>query len=628
MSQSTIQAGPRAALPPIVARLRPLGMLAARRPLGLLGAALLALEALAALLGGAPPLTALVLLTAPGFALVPVLPRSARESAPAALAFVPALGFSASAIVLITLASAGVELDPVPVRLGLALVVAVGLALPGREPSLRGARRPGALELLGLGAALAVGAWLQARVVSGTPIPGSDWGKYALYADEIRRQGSLLIDNPYWMLGMPFREDPAVPALYGSFLRLTGLEATAVLHGIWAFTMILILSVYGFARSLWGPLAGVLAAAMLATLPISQEILGWHGLANAAALTLVPLLLLYAARLLEGRLDVLESIGLGLCLVALAAAHRLSLLVGLGAFGLVTVIALYMNRRRLRPLLVSVGRAALAGAVLGIGVAYDLWERGRTFGGTPGYENYEPTKVDLWPVAKDLALPFTAVAIAATVLAVRWARRDRSLIPVLCLLAVVAALAYSWIVHFPLTYIRMAYYLPLALTPLVAFALVRLLRPRWAATAGAALALAASVFAYDQTTNVRDFYSFLTPASLRGLDALSARLEPGEVVVTDRCWSFVGTWVLHTRTLPALRPEDIQPAAELPFARRARAVLAGTPEGLRAIRRHRIRYAIADPVCFTVSGVRAKPPKLGRPLFVSKRLVVLELAGG
>jgi hypothetical protein len=171
----------------------------------------------------------------------------------------------------------------------------------------------------------------------------------------------------------------------------------------------------------------------------------------------------------------------------------------------------------------------------------------------------------------------------------------------------------------------MAYYLPLALSPLVAVALVRLLRPRAAAAAGAALALSAGVVAYDQTANVRDFYSFLSPASLRGLDALSARLEPGEVVATDRCWSFVGTWVLHTRTLPALRPEDIQPAAELPFARRARAVLAGTPEGKRAIRRHRIRYAIADPVCFTVSGVRASPPRLGRPIFVSKRLVVLEL---
>ena len=626
MSQSTIQAGPRAALPLIATGLRPLGRLAARRPLGVLGAALVALEALAALLGGAAPLTALVLISAPGFALVPLLPRVARASAPAALAFVPVLGFAASGIALITLASAGVVARP-----------GAGAARPrggrggrtgatGRRAVASGRPRSrGRWSSWDWAPRWPLGAWLQGRVVSGTPIPGSDWGKYALYADEIRRQGTLLIDNPFWMLGMPFREDPAVPALYGSFLRLTGLDATAVLHGIWAFTMIAILSVYGLARSLWGPLAGVLAAAFVATLPISQEILGWHGLANAAALTLLPLLMLYGARLLEGPLERRESVGLGLCVVGLAATHRLSLLVGLGDI---------RPRHRHRA---STWRAAAAGRswsrsagqlsralVLGAGVAYDLVERGSTFGGTPGYENYLPTKVDLWPVAKDLALPFTAAALVAVVLAVRWCRRDRTLIPALCLLAVVAALAYSWIVHFPLTYIRMAYYLPLALSPLVAVALVRLLRPRQAAAAGAALALAASVFAYDQTANVRDFYSFLTPASLRGLDALSARLEPNEVVVTDRCWSFVGTWVLHTRTLPALRPEDIQPAAELPFARRARAVLAGTPEGLRAIRRHRIRYAIADPVCFTVSGVRARPPKLGRPIFVSKRLVVLE----
>ena len=59
---------------------------------------------------------------------------------------------------------------------------------------------------------------LQAACIGGDPIPGNDWAKYLLYADEITAQGTLLIDNPYWMLGVPFREDPAVPALYGSFL--------------------------------------------------------------------------------------------------------------------------------------------------------------------------------------------------------------------------------------------------------------------------------------------------------------------------------------------------------------------------------------------------------------------------
>ena len=65
--------------------------------------------------------------------------------------------------------------------------------------------------------------------------------------------------------------------------------------------------------------------------------------------------------------------------------------------------------------------------------------------------------------------------------------------------------------------------------------------------------------------------------------------------MTDRCWSFQATWLLHTKTLPALEPEDIQPKAELRRARQARAVLDGTPEGLALARRLGIRYLIVDP---------------------------------
>ena len=57
-----------------------------------------------------------------------------------------------------------------------------------------------------------------------------------------------------------------------------------------------------------------------------------------------------------------------------------------------------------------------------------------------------------------------------------WLRRDRSTLPFLATFAVVLVLAYSWVVHFPLSYVRMAYYVPLALVPLVAFVLTRLPR--------------------------------------------------------------------------------------------------------------------------------------------------------
>jgi hypothetical protein len=100
------------------------------------------------------------------------------------------------------------------------------------------------------------------------------------------------------------------------------------------------------------------------------------------------------------------------------------------------------------------------------------------------------------------------------------------------------------------------------------------------------------------------------------------------VVVTDRCWSFLGTWLLSTPTLAALDPPDIQPKAELRFARQARAVLRGTPEGRAVIEREGIRYAVIDPTCTRADGGASEPPRVGRPVFVSTRLVVLRIGAG
>ena len=93
----------------------------------------------------------------------------------------------------------------------------------------------------------------------------------------------------------------------------------------------------------------------------------------------------------------------------------------------------------------------------------------------------------------------------------------------------------------------------------------------------------------------------------------------------NRCWSFLGTWLLHTRTLPALLPQDIGPAAEVPFARRAQAILDGTPQGLADARRLGARFLIVDPQCVDGSGRPLPPPVVGEPVFVSRRLAVLRL---
>ena len=460
-------------------------------------------------------------------------------------------------------------------------------------------------------------------MVGDLPLPGNDWAKYALYADEIRRQGAILIDNPFWMLGVPFREDPATPAVYGAALAMAGGSATAIVQGIWVFSVMGVLAVFALVRAWWGPAAACLAAGLYAAVPVNQDILGWHGLANVAAFALLALALAYAVALLRDGLARREIAGAAIVLVALPATHRLTATVAAAAIGAAFLAALAASDAAGRRRLVRQGGLVVAVALAGgAAVISDLVLRQRTFGGTQPFDAYLDTKVDIDLALRDLTLPLVVIGAVAVVAVARAAWRDRGLWPLFALLGVTVALAYAWIAHIPLAYLRMVYFLPLSLIPITA---VWLARGRAGLAVGAALVAATSVFAWTQTDRVHDFYAFTDRASLRGLDAVSARLRPREVVVTDRCWSFLSTWLLHTRTLPALLDQDIGPAAEVPFARRAQAILEGSPDGLRDARRLGARYLVVDPQCVDGRGRPLAPPLVGEPVYVSERLAVLEL---
>ena len=102
-------------------------------------------------------------------------------------------------------------------------------------------------------------------------------------------------------------------------------------------------------------------------------------------------------------------------------------------------------------------------------------------------------------------------------------------------------------------------------------------------------------------------------------------LRPDEVVVTDRCWSFLATWLLHTRTLAALEPQDIQPAAELPFAREAQQIIDG--DAARALARALARRPLPRPRPGLPGRQRrfAAAAPWGTPVYESARLAILRL---
>jgi hypothetical protein len=579
-------------------------------------------------LGPQPFLSASLLLIAPGLALAAFLP--AALTAPVVrFAVVPIIGAAVSSIVIVSASSVGVPITGLTVRL---LLLAVSFGSLGVQMAVgpcraRFARRRDRLDeaigLLLLAAAVCLGITLQALIIGGKPVTGQDWGHYLLYTDQIRQQHSLLIHNPYWMLGgRLFGDDPGAPSLYAGYALLSGQPTAVLAQGIWVFAALAVVSVFTFVATLWGRAAGLIAAGIYAAIPMNLEMLAWHGLANVYALVLLPLVLLAAGTALRGGADRRCSFVLALALVALAAAHRLSFLVAVMTLLLCLAVGLWLRfRRTLRFALLTLVLAALLGA----GVAADLIRRNAAAGGLQDYRVYLPTRIEWDLVTRDLTTVLVVIGVLAlaALLVARSLRADGARWVVIALLVTITAFGYAWIAHVPTAYYRAAYYLPLVLCTAIGIAWSRLFR-RFT-FAAVVVIVVVGLQAYRLAPDLRAFFGDANRATLSGFDRVSARARPGDAVVTDPCWGFLSTWLLQRPTLAAEDPALILPSWEVGPSRLAGRILTAGESGLTLARRLGIRFALVDPRCTFQTGQAVSTPEIGRRIFTSPRLVVLDL---
>jgi hypothetical protein len=578
--------------------------------------------------GETPSVVAILALVAPGFALIPLLPPELRP-APISWLLGPPLGFAGSSILLITASTLGLVLSPGAIYVLLAVLCALALVAARAIGSPAPARLRGAPEVaLLLAGVLLLAVGLEARAIGGSPLPGTDWGHYLLYSTEIAQHRELLLDNPLWMFGdTPFAEDPGVPSLYGAYLILSGHGPGPLYHGIWVFALLGIVTTFVFVRTLFGDVAGLVAAAIAAIASLSLNMLTWHGLANTYAIMYIPLILLAVGMVLRGSDSWRWSGFLALFLVALAAGHRLSFLIV--AVALVGLLGLCLARdARLTARFAA--RTVLGAAVLGWGVTLYLLRQADAMGGVQGYQAYLPTKitgviVDLvvnnltWPVIAALALALIAI------LSRRRLRADpASYVPV-AFLAALLLVGFSWVVHFPTDYNRIVYFLPLPIAALVGIGWTGI--PRRLAPVAAVVTILTvawvSTLTYDRVAGARNYYSFLDSASERGLELLAGRLGPHDVVAADRCWSFIAPWLLRHRVLAGLDPSNSLAAADAGPSAIARQILSGGRRATLLARRYGVRYALIDPLCDDENGHRPAVPAHGAPVYESTQLVIL-----
>jgi hypothetical protein len=587
-------------------------------------AVLIGVEVATRLVVGEPyPGATLLLLLACGSALVPFLPRELSLLS-IRLAALPALGIAAFAVLLTTVSTTGIPLTEPSIRLAVVGLVALltfldhVIARRSEHPKLMTApRQPVVLALLACVVAFALAAaW---DIVGPFPPPGVDWGHYLLYAEEVEVERGLLVEDRYaGEEDRLFADSPGVGALYGGVLIVDGVPSEWLSYGVILLSALSVLTVFAGAGALWGPWAGLAAAAAYAVSPIHIDPVRWHGVGTNLALVFVPLVVVALGLSYRGSQGWRVVVLLGTSLLGVAVSHSTSafvvaflvgaaLVVDAGrqllahGFGLRRAAASWWREGIVRPVALGVLFAATVGAA----VVVHLRAQALDFGQPVSFRLFEPDWLS-WRVVEDYySLAFLVVTGASVVLVLssRRLRHDAALLSVASLAIACAVVAQLWRLEVPFEYRRAVFYLGVAMVMVIGAASARVRRSPWSA---AAYAL---VFAYIAHTSVglRLPERVLSGQDAKGVSAqrlieLRERIDRQELpdaslLVADRCVNFIVPYLLKRPTIVGFEPWQVGFESRVRLAQTAADVLEGGERGRRLASSLGVGYVVANPNC-------------------------------
>ena len=592
--------------------------------------------------GGPYPGATFLLLAACGISVLPLLPPE-LGSPSLRVAVLPALGLGSFAILLTTVSIVGIPLTEASIRLAaLALVIALGAAATAfrqRTDPYPPVERTNGREAVAICLLIAIftlsfaASW---DVLEPFPPPGSDWGYYLLYADEIEAQDRLAAQNPYGVGEIrTLGSYPGVGAVYGSLRILDGVSSESLARGLAVAVALTPLALYAVVGALWGLGAGLLAAAAYAVAPIHLEPLYWHGLATTLGLLFLLLAVLALALMYRGRRGP-HIIGLlGFSLAGVVVFHSVS--AGLAAVLLAVVLFADLIRGLIaRPGLRAWWREGMArpvlaggavGCVVGAGVIAHLRQQAAELGSPVSYRFYDSDWLDASTVEYYFSWAFVGLAAVGLALVVwnRRLRRDPALAAVAALVLAAVLVSQLWRLEVAFEYRRVVYYVAPALAILIGIG-VRQARPRWFWAAGYALTV---IYIAHLSIGFRLPERLLDDREARSetadaLRELGVTLEQGgdrPLVVADGCLGVRVPYLVKFPTTIAFEDWQVGFTKLVPEARVAKAVLEGGPEGRRLAGELGVRYAVVDPRC--TPDVEADLG--GTTVFRGDELVIVEL---
>jgi hypothetical protein len=453
-----------------------------------------------------------------------------------------------------------------------------------------------AIPALTLLSVLAAAVALRAIPVASHESPtGGDYGHLTHFARQYLDEGRVPESAPHFQLGRTnWAVLPGGPQLFAAVAAVGGGDPLDAAPLVLVLAVVEVLGVLCLGRRVLGRDDLALVAALVAAVfPSGPSMASWSAWGNLAALALFPWALLAWLECWDDPTP-RSTARAALVVAAAASIHHLSAAVLGLSLALFAAVALAcapaLAIRRLGPL-------ALAGLAAGFPTLARFRELAQLLGSDVlSASRYDVWRID-WGLWARLASPLAIVALAAGLVVLARERRHgtASRGVVLAFVAVVLGLGFGWMVGLHLYYMRMVFFLPLAVG-LAAAALVGAVRqPLARGVVALAFTLGIGLPSVFEVHVQAAFFDIVRPGVRAAMAYVRGRSGPGDAVVVSSRLAFHAPGLVQRPVLAAMPPDLVGNPQELPVAADAFAILAGLPGADRALFARGVRFVVHVP---------------------------------
>jgi hypothetical protein len=423
---------------------------------------------------------------------------------------------------------------------------------------------------------------------------GPDYGLHLLYGELFLQAGKAPVYAPnYQLSATSWPLMPGGPLVYALMAGISGTDVFDLIHVTSFFGVIEVAGVYLLAWRIFKRLEPALIAALvIAVLPVYVDMMSWAGYPNFIALSLMPLAFLAWLDYWE-RPDWRRLILAVIAVCGAAYIHHVSTL-WLGQT-LVLFAALQVITQPVRSLrkLIPIG---IAGVLLGLPIALSAVRLALDQGAVSvltSADRFDASRLT-WETWARVVTPMAVVlGIGGMIAFLRSRVPDRAAKFLIAAYAVVTLVyLFGWVIGLRFYYIRALFFVTLPVA-LGAAALIDAWRsPLIRIGVTAVLIVSIGTSAIIRAASGSAYFEIVTPDLIEAVDWLKDYSQPDDVIVMGTLLGFQLPHLLDRPMMAALSPDLISNADALATSSDATAVMMGLSNMDAVIAAREVRYVI------------------------------------